>query len=137
MKLTNLMMLNAAANIAIGIAFTLYAPIMMSFFSSPEVFESPLAYWQVAAFARLLGATLMGFGLLLFSVRSTIASLGTISMRGIIFAMLLANLLALIVLITQQLAAWQTPAGWMAVLLFGFFLVGYGYFYIQNQKVLP
>lgn len=137
MKLTNLMILNAGANIALGIAFTLYAPLMMSLFSSPDVLENPLAYWQVVAFARLLGATLMGFGLLLLAVRGVIISLGAIARRGIIFAMLLANLLAVIVLVTQQLAVWLTLAGWVAVLFFSFLLCGYVYFYIQNQKDIP
>ena len=65
MKLTHLVTFNALLAAAAGVAFTLYAPIMLALFTVPEVLEGgALDYWSLAAFARLFGAALFGFGLL-------------------------------------------------------------------------
>lgn len=134
MKLSNLIMIQALVWIALGIGFTLYAPLMMAFFSVPDDLASPLAYWQVAAFARLYGVTLLGFGLLLLAVRGALDTVGHSARRGIVFALLLAHLLAVVVTVSQQLAAWLTPAGWILVILQAFFVFGYLFSYIRDKE---
>ena len=134
MKLSILVMIQAVTCLALGIAFTLYAPLMMAFFAIPDALDSPLAYWQVAAFARMFGVALLGFGLLLLAVRGFVDKLAPNSTRGILSALLLANLLGAIVAVTQQQSVWQTAAGWMAVLLYTVFFIGYAIAYGQSQK---
>jgi hypothetical protein len=134
MKLSNLVMVNAVVCIASGIAFSLYAPLMMAFFAVPDALDSPLSYWQVAAFARMFGVAQLGLGLLLLAVRGSLDSISQVSRQGIISALMLANLLGVIVAITQQSAVWQTPAGWITVAIFAAFSIAYIFFLVKNQK---
>lgn len=134
MKISAFMMFNAVISIGLGIAFSLYAPLMMAFFAVQEYLEGPLAYWQVAAFARLYGISQLGIGLILLSIRTLVDELAPNSRRGILSALVLANLLAMVVALTQQQAAWQTLAGWVAFGIYSIFFIGYVLAYIQNQK---
>ena len=127
-------MIQAVTCIALGIAFTLYAPLMMAFFAVPDTLESPLAYWQVAAFARMYGVALLGSGLLLLAVRSFVDGLAPNFKRGILSALLLANLLGAIVAITQQFSVWQTPAGWITVAVFASFFLADAFFIVKTQN---
>jgi len=135
MKLANLVMINAVVCIASGIAFSLYAPLMMAFFTVPDALDSPLSYWQVAAFARMFGIAQVGLGLLLLAVRGSLDSIYPATRRGIISAMMLANLLGAIVAITQLFAVWQTPAGWITVTLFTVFFIAYAFFLAKSQNM--
>lgn len=129
MKLAQLITLNSLVFIGLGIAFAYAAPIMLAFFQVPQTLSGDvLDYWQVAAFARLFGAALFGFGFLLFSLRNAVDEFNPHSRRGVIFAMLLAHLAAAIVAVTQQFALWLNSAGWIATGIFGIFTLAYGYF---------
>jgi hypothetical protein len=137
MKLAHLITLNAVLFIAFGIAFALYGPLMMAFFGVPEIEEnSTMLYWNVASFARLFGAALFGFGFLLWAVRGVAESLSTPpeSRRGIIFALLLGNLMGAIVAVTQQSSVWLSPAGWVATAIFTLLTLGYGYFLVAGSR---
>lgn len=136
MKLTTLISLHAVLSIGFGIAFGLYGPLMMAFFAVPEVLEiDAMAYWQLAAFARMFGAALFGFGLLLWSLRGVIEAISPESRRGFIFALLLANLMGAIVSLTQQSAVWQSGAGWITTGIFVALLLAYGYaLFVQSRS---
>jgi hypothetical protein len=137
MKLTHLLTINAILFIAFGIAFALYGPLMIAFFGVPEIPESNVQlYWNVASFARLFGAALFGFGFLIWAVRGLAASQAAPAevRRGIVFALLLGNLMGAIVAITQQSSIWIHPAGWVATAIFALLTLGYGYFMVTDSR---
>jgi hypothetical protein len=112
-----------------GIAFALYGPLMMSFFGVPDLLGMDAAgYWNLTSFARMFGAALFGFGLLIFSMRSALQQVTSQARRGALFALLLANLMSAFVSITQQSAVWGTSAGWITTGIFVLLTIVYGYF---------
>lgn len=126
MKLNWLISIQAIIFLGFGIAFALYGPLMLAFFTVPETLNiDALTYWHLAAFARMFGAALFGFGLLLFALRNPIEKLDRTSQRGVVFALLLANAMGLMVSLTQQTAVWQTLAGWITSAIFTLLLIGY------------
>jgi hypothetical protein len=128
MKLNLLISIHALLLLGFGIAFALYGPIMLAFFAIPEMLEiDALAYWHLAAFARMFGAALFGFGLLLFALRGSIQKFNRQDQRGIVFSLLLANAMGLMVSLTQQASVWQTSAGWITSAIFTVLLLGYIY----------
>ncbi|MCZ7551231.1 MAG: hypothetical protein B6D39_01445 [Anaerolineae bacterium UTCFX2] len=109
-----------------GIAFGLYGPLMMAFFAVPELLQiSTDIYWQIAAFARMFGAALFGFGLLLWALRNAFIELSPPSQRGVLAALILANLMGGFISITQQSSIWGTPAGWITTAIFAVFTIAY------------
>lgn len=119
MKLNNLLLANALLFLALGIAFALYGPLMMAFFSFPELLENNvMAYWITASFVRLFGAALFGLGLLLWAVQGAIKEASPAAQRSVLAAMLLANGMAAFVALTQQVSIWQSTAGWVTCGLF-------------------
>lgn len=135
MKLQHLISFNAFTFIIFGIAFGLYGPLMMALFSVSDLLQiDALGYWQVAAFARMLGGILLGFGLLLWAVRGILKQINQESRNGIVFALFLSSLITVIISITQQSLIWQSIAGWISTGLFLFLTFAYGYFLFQMQK---
>lgn len=130
MKLTHLITANAFLFLAGGIAFALYGPLMIAMFGVLETGGEATIYWFVASFARLFGAALFGFGFLLWAMRSLAenVALSAQARRGIILALLLGHLLALVVALTQQVSIWGTLAGWLTVGIFLLLTGGYAYF---------
>jgi hypothetical protein len=137
MKLNPVISLNAVIALAFGILFTLYAPVMMAFFGVAEIPEdNVLLYWHVASFARLFGATLFGFGLLLWSLRGLLARNAALEgRRGVLFSLLFTNGMAAIVAITQQFSIWLRPAGWALIGLFGLFSLAYAAFLVLDHDL--
>jgi len=136
MKLTQLITFNAILAIAFGIAFGVYGPIMMAFFNVPDTPGGTVdLYWLVVSFARMYGAALFGFGFLLWAVRSIIAqpTLSSVSRRGIIFSLLLANAMGCFVALVQQSAFWLSAAGWVTVGIYLVLLAGYIYFLVKHN----
>ncbi len=135
MKLSRLVTINAILFIIYGIAFSLYSPLMMNFFAVPELQTiDSQGYWLLASFARMFGAALFGFGLLLWALRGSIDQASQATRRGIVFALILAYLLAAIVSATQQVSIWQGPAGWIATGTFVILLLAYGYWMGTNRS---
>jgi hypothetical protein len=124
MKLPHWITIHAILLIASGIAFAMYDPLMLAFFAASDILEDPLTYWHVAAFARMFGALLFGMGLLLWALRSTLEALPGKSIRGLIAALLLGSLVALLVSLTQQSAIWGTLAGWITSGIFIIISIG-------------
>lgn len=130
MKLSNFVAGNGILFIALGIAFGLYGPLLINLFGVMESGGEAFAYWHVASFARLFGAALFGLGFLLFSIYKPLKS-GQIqpqSRRSIVMALLLGNLLALVVTLTQQVSIWGTTTGWIASAVCLALVGGYAYF---------
>jgi hypothetical protein len=130
-KIQNLLTANAILSIGLGIAFALYAPLMISLYGILDVQDGNVQqYWQTASFARMFGAALFGMGFLIYSLRGLFESASTLpeTRRGILFAMLLANLIGIFTAATQQASVWNTLAGWVTVGVFAVLLLAYGYF---------
>jgi hypothetical protein len=132
-----LLLLNAILFVALGNGFALYGPLMINFYGVQEV-EGGTApmYWYVASFARLFGAVLLGFGLLIWSTRDQLENpLVTAQDRQrLLLALLLGNAIALIVALTQQASIWGHPAGWITAGVFLALLLGYGYLLAANAS---
>jgi len=107
MNLERIITINALLLIAIGLAFVLYGPIMMALYAIPELLDAgELSYWTITSFARMFGAALLGYGLLLYAIRGFTSQVNPETRRGIVFALLLGNIIATITSLTQQFAIW-------------------------------
>jgi hypothetical protein len=136
MKLTQLITLNAILTIAFGIAFGIYGPLMMAIFNVPETPGGTVDfYWLIVSFARMYGATLFGFGILLWAVKGVVAQATTSaeSRRGIIFGLVLANAMGAFVALVQQSAFWLSGAGWVTVGIYLLLMAGYIYFLVKQN----
>ena len=132
MKLPTFLSVHAIVLLAAGIAFALYGPLMLAFFAVPDTVKDSETYWHIAAFARMFGAGLFGLGILIWSLRKVVDALPPAARRGVLAALLLANLMSAFVAITQQSAIWLTPAGWIATGLFALFTLGCAYFLVTQ-----
>ena len=134
MKLSSLIAFNGILFIAFGIAFALYGPLMMAFFDVPELTIDSITYWHLAAFARMFGAALFGYGFLLLALRGAVDELPAAKRRSIKMALLLGNLLAAVVSITQQSSIWYNAAGWVTTGVFAAFTLAYGAMLVSERS---
>lgn len=128
MKTDKIILSNAIVFIALGIGFALYGPLMMNAFGMLDFAEADGGiYWFTASFARLIGAALFGYGLLLWAISDLPSSqaLSASKKRKLYLALLLGNILGLFVAITQQWQVWINLAGWLTIGVFLFFAIGY------------
>jgi len=130
-----LILINALIFIALGIAFCIYAPLIMALFQIAEIEEMDvLAYWNIAAFIRLSGGGIFLCGLLLWAIRSALPELSVQSIKGINFSLFIGFLVFFIVGLSQQVLVWQKIAGWILIALLFVFLSFYGFFLFQDNK---
>jgi uncharacterized membrane protein len=134
MKLSALIAFNGILFIAFGIAFALYGPLMMAFFDVPELSIDSATYWHLAAFARMFGAALFGYGFLLFALRDAVNELSASHQRRVVMALLLSNLLAAVVSITQQSSIWYNAAGWVTTGVFAALTLAYGALLVTRRS---
>jgi len=138
LTLPRLVTLNAILAMALGIAFALYGPLMLAFFGIADIpSQEALLYWNIASFARLFGAGIFSLGLLLFALRAPLANqeLSAQSRRGVIFSLLLGNLLTTIVILTQQASVWSAATGWILSAVFGLLTLAYGFIMVGQRAV--
>lgn len=137
LTLPRLVTINAILAMALGIAFALYGPLMLAFFGIADIpSQEVLLYWNIASFARLFGAGLFSVGLLLFALRTPLAKreLSSQSRRGVIFSLVLGNLLTTIVLLTQQASVWSTSTGWILSAVFSLLTLGYAFVLVRQPE---
>jgi len=135
MKLSNLLKGNAILFVAAGIAFALYAPLMLGMFGILEEEGSAALYWYATSFARLYGTALFGFGFFIWAVQNMVDKKSVppeINSR-IALALLLANLITLVVTLTQQVSIWGTAAGWITSGTFLAFVISYLIILLRRQ----
>ena len=138
-KSTLVVTVNAVWFNAVGIFFTLYAPLVVAFFGAADFPEGDiLLYWHMVSFARLFGAALLGAGLLTWALRPLLGTVTSLSEngRGLLSALFMANLALLFVSITQQSAVWQTAAGWVLALSFLCLTVAYAFLLLYKPGVM-
>ena len=125
LPISQILRINAILLIAAGIAFALYGPLMMALFTIPELQIDADIYWQIAAFARMYGAVLFAFGLLVYALREAFPLLPVSSQRKVLASLILANLMGAFVSITQTASIWGTLAGWITTGFFALFTILY------------
>ena len=128
MNLKTILLINALLFIAGGIAFALYGPLMIDLYGILEAQGDTLLYWYSASFARMYGATLFGFGFLLWAASNIpdILQKGSSARRAVLLAMILANGMGLFVSITQQVSIWGNAVGWITTGVYAVLLLVYG-----------
>ena len=134
MKPSSLFAFNGILFVAFGIAFAVYGPSMMGLFKIPELNIDGLAYWHVTAFARMFGAALFGYGFLLWAISRAVNEMSAANLRSVLMALLLGNLLAAIVAITQQSSFWYNAAGWVTSGIFAALTLAYGVTLIARRS---
>ena len=136
MKLTTLILFNAILFIILGIAFALYGPIMINFFGMLAISGADgAAYWFTASFARMLGAAFFGYGFLLWAVQNILSGsdIPAENRQKLTLALLIGNILALFVTITQQWQVWANLAGWLISGIFALLTAGYSIMLIRKS----
>ncbi len=131
MKLSRLMLFNALLFVALGIAFALYAPLMLPLYHILEAEGGVALYWYTVSFARLLGAALFGFGFLLWALHREVEIIPPERKRRLLQALLLSYFLSLMVTLVQQVSIWGTALGWFTTGVPFILLLGYTYIYIK------
>ena len=132
MTLKGIATINAVIAMVIGLFFSFFGPMLLPAFGASQIPEPvasdpyAMSFWSALAFARIFGATLFGFGTLLWTLRSiTEVKLA----RTIALALFITNGFLGGFALIQQLAIWDMVAGWIMVGMFIIFALGYGYFY--------
>lgn len=110
---------------------------MLAFFQITEIDAiSVVAYWYITSFARIFGAVLLGMGVVLWATSGAINEITPHSVRGILYALIIAYVVVLITVLTQQVAVWQSPAGWVMAVLFGGLMMACGFFLINYDRTV-
>lgn len=127
------MYLNAMLLIAVGIAFSLYAPLTINLYAHFTAQDNALLYWLAVTFARMYGAALLGFGFLIWAISRLVEpSLPETTRRTILLSMIIANGMGLVVAGSQQITLWGSPAGWITIAVYAILLLGYLAFLISK-----
>jgi Ca2+/Na+ antiporter len=136
-KISQFFFFNAIFFIGLGIAFTLYGPLMVNFYGILETESSGVAYWYVTSFARMFGVILFGYGFLIWAIKNVPEDDKTSPevRRKIIFAQLIASLVGLAVVLIQQITIWWNITGWLTVAAFLVLVIGYFYYLILDHRV--
>lgn len=138
MNLRTFITLHAILTLGLGIAFTLYGPLMMALYGIPDIpEENVVLYWNVASFARMFGAALFSTGLLIWAVRALFREAGISSeiRRGLLFSLLLASAITGFVALIQAWSIWLGWAGWLITAVFVLLFLGYVVFlYIRPES---
>jgi hypothetical protein len=138
MKLKTFLTLNAISAMLIGAFFALEWFFAAQFlirdlpglgFSGDLEGPEPYLLWGLASFMRLFGMMLFGLGALTFAVRD-VNDRGL--RRGILIAQLLTWFFATFTVLSQQIAIWDTPAGWVLVVYCAVLALGYAVYFVQD-----
>lgn len=133
MKLKSFLVFNGILFAAAGIAFAMYGPLMMAFFKVPELQIDQSSYWHMAAFVRMFGAALFGWGMAIWASSRGVDSLEPAARRALVFGLLLSCLVASFISLTQQSAIWLTVSGWVMSGMFVLLTLIYGVFLARNR----
>jgi FtsH-binding integral membrane protein len=118
MKLNTLFILNAIVALVFGLGFLLVPATLVSLYDVTLSDEGIFV-------ARLYGTVILGLAVLTWLVRNS----GESEARGaIILAQLFIWAAGFVVLVYGQLSGLMNVLGWVMIVLFLLFTVGYGYF---------
>lgn len=138
MKLKTFLTLNAISAMLIGAIFALEWFFAAQFLirglpgsGFPAGLEGAALhmFWGLASFMRLFGMILFGLGALTLAVRGV----NDKSMRrGVLIALLLTWFFTAFTVLIQQVAIWNTPAGWGLVVYCAVLALGYAVYFVQD-----
>jgi hypothetical protein len=135
-KISQFFFFNAIFFIGLGIAFTLYGPLMVNFYGILETESGGVSYWYVTSFARMFGVILFGYGFLIWAIKNVLEDdqISPEIRRKIILAQLLGSLVGLAVVLIQQITIWWNITGWFTVAAFFVLVIGYFYYLILDHR---
>ena len=117
MKLGNFLVVKAVISLAFGITFALVPAAVMPLYGATL---DPIG----TLMARLLGACLIGIGLICWLDRSADPQ----ALRGITLALCVGDTVGFIAALLGQLSGVMNALGWVNVAIWLFLAVGLGYF---------
>ena len=117
MKLGNFLVVKAVISLAFGITFALLPAAVMPLYGATL---DPIG----TLMARLLGACLIGIGLICWLDRSADPQ----ALRGITLALCVGDTVGFIAALLGQLSGVMNALGWVNVAIWLFLAVGLGYF---------
>jgi hypothetical protein len=126
-KLKSLFIANTVVSVPFGIGCVLVPHLFLSLFGATL---GPAGTLMM----RYGGAWLIGIGLLTWFTRNLTESEAR---QGIVQALLVAYLFALVVPVLGQLAGTLNALGWMPVGIQAFFVAGLAYFVVERKAIVP
>jgi hypothetical protein len=128
MKFKNLVLLNSVVVFVFGAAFMIrpFGPSGMS-----SLYGVVQNSWGVTG---LLAVTLVGFGIVLSSIAYAVPEE---RQRLVTIALLLANLAAFAISLSQAQAIWNTGMGWVTAGVYLVLTLGYGYLVVKGRTAQP
>ncbi len=117
MKLSNLLVVKAVISLVFGIALALLPTAAMSLYGATLDASGALM-------ARLVGACLIGIGLVCWLNRTSDAKV----LQGIMLALCIGDAVGFVVSLLGQLAGVANALGWVNVVLWLLLALGLGYF---------
>jgi hypothetical protein len=124
MRLGTLLRLAGVLALAFGLGF-LFAPVKVLALYG-VVAEPP-----VVLMARYFGAALVQLGLVLYLIRDVS---DPTTRRGVVIGSFLGSLAGFVVSLTAQFWGLVNSFGWSTVAIYGFLLLGYGYFVFGSPR---
>ena len=124
MKLKNLFTINAIVAVLFGLAFVFMPATLLSYYGVKLSAAGLIV-------AQLLGAAYIGYSLLTWLARNKEQSEAR---KAIVLAMLVHFAVGLVVSLIGQFSGELNALGWLNVVIFAFFTLGYGYFQFINTS---
>jgi hypothetical protein len=124
MKFKTLMIIKSAVCLVLGLPILLIPALFYSLFGVTLGAGGEIT-------AREYGASMMGNLVLTWFARNATSS---DARRAIILDLFLYDLVGFVVILIAQLSGLLNPLGWLAVLLYLFLAIGFGYFLIKPPQ---
>ena len=132
------MTIAAVAVMLAGLAFGLEGPQFLGFYGitqPPGFIEPNMSFYRMRSFIFIVGTILFGFSLLTWHARKIV---DPVDQRSVALRHFYAYLVAGLMTLSQQIALWDTTAGWISVAFFFVLAVGFGYLgYIVLSDAVP
>jgi hypothetical protein len=123
-KFKTLMVIKAVVCLCLGVPFLLATVFAYSLFGAALTGGGIFA-------AREYGASLIGNMLLTWFARNAVESEAR---RAIILALCVYDAIGFVITLIAQLSGVLGPLGWIAMVVYLFFAIGFGYFLIPQKK---
>lgn len=106
--------------IVLGLLFTLYSPLVFAWLGFTSLFADSIEYWLTVSFARLFGAALCGWGMVILTYQRNLSSLQDYSpnQQRMLVTIILADGLLAFVSSIQAASVWGTSRGWLISAIF-------------------
>lgn len=126
MKISNLFIVNTIVAVGYGIAFVLVPVTVLSLYG---ISQDPGAILM----GRFFGGALISIGLITWFARNSGESEAR---RAIMLGLFISFFVSLIVSIHGTVSGAMSAFGWTAVLIYLFFILGYGYFLFFKREAV-